>query len=378
MALAGLLGQIARGAARIPRAIDGAMWEKNRTVEELDDLPEDPAGAAYDPQTGKIIRVRETVDRTRPSRIAQGLGEVIRAGIVAAGSPTPGHVGTAQDIFGGMKAVEQDRQVRQDRATQQQQRRTAEQMAARKMAREERESESGIALNDARISQEEAQSEMYQAQAEKARQRTPDFVDFYKRMKASNPEFSEEAIISAWIKQPYGSWDNVTTEEGVMKMNKATGKTERVGSRPMPFTRGTLYKGAPGTKAQWLFSPMMRGDGTIAGTAQTIDAGVNVPPRQQPFTRPRITLDTDEEGNRRRTNLDTGESTPLGYKARPTGKPSAAKPSPIKREVAKSKEGGAKPTRKATPEMLRAFASEMKVDLATARKMFQDEGYEVQ
>ena len=138
MALAGLLGQIARGAARIPRAIDGAMWEKNRTVEELDDLPEDPAGAAYDPQTGKIIRVRETVDRTRPSRIAQGLGEVIRAGIVAAGSPTPGHVGTAQDIFGGMKAVEQDRQVRQDRATQQQQRRTAEQMAARKMALVER------------------------------------------------------------------------------------------------------------------------------------------------------------------------------------------------------------------------------------------------
>ncbi len=38
------------------------------------------------------------------------LPDILRSGIVAAASPTPGHVGTAQDIFGGIMAAGADRQ----------------------------------------------------------------------------------------------------------------------------------------------------------------------------------------------------------------------------------------------------------------------------
>ena len=129
--LAHLLGRVGRGIAKVPRAIEDAM-----TDEEID------------PVTGQPFR--------RPSRLAQGLGEVLRAGVVAAGSPTPGAVGTAQDIFGSLKAVEADKQQRQDRATQQRQRQMAEQSAVRRDAREQAESAAELEYRQAQVAREKA------------------------------------------------------------------------------------------------------------------------------------------------------------------------------------------------------------------------------
>lgn len=349
-ALANLLGRLGRGAARIPRKIDGAMWEKNLTVEELDSIPEDMEGVGYDPQTGQIIRVRETPDRTRPSRLAQGIGEALRAGVVAAANPTRGAVGTAQDYLGGMQAAEQDRQQRQDRATQQRQRQVAEDLAVKRQAREDRETESGIALNEARIGQEDAQAEMYRAQAEKALRQDASVAQVAQQLMDSG--FSREEAISLITKQLFMPHKAVTTDEGVYDLNSATGAKTRLGSRPMPFNKAQLYKGEPGSNAQWLFAPMMKPDGTMAGEAKTLDAGVKVPTRKQPFTRPprdRFRTETRADGKRVIVNLDTGEVRELFDAPKPGG----SKPSLLDRWNSVVKNSGATSAPKADPMGIR-------------------------
>lgn len=84
--------------------------------------------------------------------------ELIRGSIVAAGSPTPGAVGTAQDIFGGFRAAQDDKQQR-DMLRIQLQRQAAQD------ALKQREFEQQQRFEEARIKEYEAQARRYDAQA---------------------------------------------------------------------------------------------------------------------------------------------------------------------------------------------------------------------
>jgi len=72
------------------------------------------------------------------------LPEMIRAGLVAAASPTRGAVGTAGDIFGALGAVDEDRQRRQEMARQRQ----VQQLGLERQAEEDARAEQ---LNNARV-----------------------------------------------------------------------------------------------------------------------------------------------------------------------------------------------------------------------------------
>ncbi|HUQ91087.1 MAG TPA: hypothetical protein VM120_05340 [Bryobacteraceae bacterium] len=119
------LGAILSRFKRIPSALEELRYEhrpvdiiRKGTREDVFDIPGIDGGpgvpTAVDLPTDQIEQ--EQVRTGAPSKfgtfVKQGLPAMLRAGIVAAGSPTPGQVGTAGDIFGALRVVEGDQNNR--------------------------------------------------------------------------------------------------------------------------------------------------------------------------------------------------------------------------------------------------------------------------
>lgn len=161
------LRDILRAIGSLPRRLEGAMYEEEpifRPRRNTGSMRIPGIGGEdeeFTPDTGEMEEVGKR--RTgRPSKfgsfVQNQLPEMIRAGVVAAGSPTPGAVGTAQDIFGALKAVGDDRS-RRDMLRYQMERQSEEDAMKRA------EFEQSSRLNDARIKDYEAQAQRQAAMA---------------------------------------------------------------------------------------------------------------------------------------------------------------------------------------------------------------------
>lgn len=161
------LRDILRAIGSLPRRLEGAMYEEEpifRPRRNTGSMRIPGIGGEdeeFTPDTGEMEEVGKR--RTgRPSKfgsfVQNQLPEMIRAGVVAAGSPTPGAVGTAQDIFGALKAVGDDRS-RRDMLRYQMERQSEEDAMKRA------EFEQSSRLNDARIKDYEAQAQRQAALA---------------------------------------------------------------------------------------------------------------------------------------------------------------------------------------------------------------------
>lgn len=154
------LRDILRAIGSLPGRLEGAMYETEPIFRERRNMGSmripgiGGEDEEFTPGTGEM----EEVGKRRTGRMSKfgsfvqnQLPEIIRAGVVAAGSPTPGAIGSAQDIFGALKAVGDDRN-RRDMLRYQMQRQAEEDAMKRA------EFEQGSRLNDARIKDYEAQA----------------------------------------------------------------------------------------------------------------------------------------------------------------------------------------------------------------------------
>lgn len=161
------LRDILRAIGSLPGRLEGAMYETEpifRPRRNTGSMRIPGIGGEdeeFTPGTGEM----EEVGKRRTGRMSKfgsfvqnQLPEIIRAGVVAAGSPTPGAIGSAQDIFGALKAVGDDRN-RRDMLRYQMQRQAEEDAMKRA------EFEQGSRLNDARIKDYEAQAQRQSALA---------------------------------------------------------------------------------------------------------------------------------------------------------------------------------------------------------------------
>lgn len=109
------IGSILRTLGSVPRRIRDAQYE--------DDPMQDSSGTIPVLIEGEEVRIPipdEMRGGAPPGKkrskfgdfVQDGLPEIIRGGVVAASSPTRGHVGSAGDIFGALRAVGEDKTER--------------------------------------------------------------------------------------------------------------------------------------------------------------------------------------------------------------------------------------------------------------------------
>lgn len=270
------------------------------------------------------------------------IGNSARAGLIAAGSPTPGAVGTIRDAVGGLQAAEADQQQRQDRMTMMRRAALQEQRAIEQMEMEREQNEAMLEYRRAQKASEEAQRDRALSQ-----QKAPDgYIEFRKRALAEGIT-DEDQIMSAWMKQPYrsGSKPQAPSEPKTPQQIAAqriaqisryqdepeldpTGDREKedwafldriqnIGKPPAQAASERPFKGADGRMY------VMRG-----GKAEALETGK--PAVKPPDSgKPRYRVDTRKDGQRVRVNLDTGEVTELGYEEKARGNSSGGSSSVI-------------------------------------------------
>lgn len=156
------LMSILKSLGRIPRRIDDAMWEKRSSIEKLDEIPEDMQDVYLDPASGDIVRARQEIDRTRPSKLQNAITTIGRGAL--AGLAAPGGRDTLDNIMGGVRASQDDQTQRAELARKEQDRLAKSEMDMRKLSLDEREARANIGLREAQA--DEARSRMERSKAD--------------------------------------------------------------------------------------------------------------------------------------------------------------------------------------------------------------------
>lgn len=109
------------------------------------------------------------------------IGNSARAGLIAAGSPTPGAVGTIRDAVGGLQAAEADQQQRMDRAMMMRRAALQEQRAMEQMEMEREQNDAMLEYRKAQRASEEAQRDRANRPAKNAAQEIRERIAAYEQ-----------------------------------------------------------------------------------------------------------------------------------------------------------------------------------------------------
>lgn len=280
------------------------------------------------------------------------IGNSARAGLIAAGSPTPGAVGTIRDAVGGLQAAEADQQQRMDRAMAMRRAALQEQRAMEQMEMEREQNDAMLAYRKAQQASEEAQ----RARALSQQKPPGGYIEFRKRALAEGIT-DEDQIMSAWMKQPYRSGgkpqassepktpqqvaaqrlakiDNYQKEPWLDPTGEGEKEDwafiERVNRSNDPAPKPPTPQRPPSTAEGALVAPIYQRitDLEKLGTPQAMAEadklrkelrGIMASKKSSSSGKPRYRIDTRKDGQRIRVDLDTGEVMELGYEKPPTG-----------------------------------------------------------